>query len=233
MNRYKPIGWRYESHRHYLAAKGISTNYFKRKGLKIGKTGLHMVHGEGIAFLDHPELESEIAKKKEMKKEWADIARLIAKQKKIERRAATDLIKKENEALLEKIRREKKSDIVTPNKSTEIKGKRTYAPGLTLENLYPELVPKPPKEGKTGRPYRKKVVLEHWIDPEYKRLQKEWEKISKGLPVDESSSPVPEERTRSEYSREHASKISEAQKRIWEERRLGIRESKGGRPKKS
>ena len=27
MNRYKPVGWRYESHRHSLAAKGIRTSF--------------------------------------------------------------------------------------------------------------------------------------------------------------------------------------------------------------
>lgn len=27
MNRYKPVGWRYESHKHSLAAKGIATKY--------------------------------------------------------------------------------------------------------------------------------------------------------------------------------------------------------------
>jgi len=32
MNRYKPIGWRKESHRHYLAAKGVKTKYdFSRR----------------------------------------------------------------------------------------------------------------------------------------------------------------------------------------------------------
>lgn len=31
MNRYKPVGWRNESHRHYLAAKGIKTKYDANK----------------------------------------------------------------------------------------------------------------------------------------------------------------------------------------------------------
>jgi len=30
MNRYKPHGWRYESHRHSLAARGISSKYYAR-----------------------------------------------------------------------------------------------------------------------------------------------------------------------------------------------------------
>jgi hypothetical protein len=30
MNRYKPVGWRNEPHRHYLAAKGISTSLRKQ-----------------------------------------------------------------------------------------------------------------------------------------------------------------------------------------------------------
>ena len=28
ISKYKPVGWRNESHRHYLAAKGIKTKYF-------------------------------------------------------------------------------------------------------------------------------------------------------------------------------------------------------------
>jgi len=33
MSRYKPVGWRKESHRHYLAAKGIKTRYDANKGV--------------------------------------------------------------------------------------------------------------------------------------------------------------------------------------------------------
>ena len=35
MNRYKPLGWRYESHRHYLAAKGIKTRYDAKKYMAL------------------------------------------------------------------------------------------------------------------------------------------------------------------------------------------------------
>lgn len=39
MNRYKPVGWRYESYRHYLAAKGIKTRYDNRFFVKKDEKG--------------------------------------------------------------------------------------------------------------------------------------------------------------------------------------------------
>ena len=36
-SRYKPVGWRNESQRHSLAAKGIASNYYSKKGFSYGK----------------------------------------------------------------------------------------------------------------------------------------------------------------------------------------------------
>jgi len=42
MNRYKPVGWRSESHRHYLAGKGIATKYdHKRYFYKVDDVEKH------------------------------------------------------------------------------------------------------------------------------------------------------------------------------------------------
>lgn len=46
MNRYKPTGWRYESHRHSLAAKGITTRYYSKAflvGVRAKKRGWKVV----------------------------------------------------------------------------------------------------------------------------------------------------------------------------------------------
>ena len=48
MSRYKPVGWRGESHRHYLAAKGVKTH--KYKALKVSKEEKQK-YG---AFVDNP-----------------------------------------------------------------------------------------------------------------------------------------------------------------------------------
>ena len=68
-SRYKPIGWRGEPHRHYLAAKGISTKvnhrYFVRDELK-GNRGFPAIHrafakGHSVSDLEaNPELRSQL-----------------------------------------------------------------------------------------------------------------------------------------------------------------------------
>jgi len=40
MKRYKPVGWRHESQRHSLAARGISSNYYSTKGKYFAKPKL-------------------------------------------------------------------------------------------------------------------------------------------------------------------------------------------------
>jgi len=39
MKRYKPVGWRNDSHRHSLAAKGVSSNYYSTKGKYFATLG--------------------------------------------------------------------------------------------------------------------------------------------------------------------------------------------------
>jgi hypothetical protein len=54
--RYKPVGWRNEPYRHYLASKGISTRhrYFVRDELKgnRGFSGLHSAFSKGHSVMD-------------------------------------------------------------------------------------------------------------------------------------------------------------------------------------
>jgi len=44
--RAKPVGWRGESHRHYLAAKGISSTYYSKKGKLMHKLDFKQVRGK-------------------------------------------------------------------------------------------------------------------------------------------------------------------------------------------
>jgi hypothetical protein len=57
MSRYKPVGWRQESYRHYLAAKGIgSKRYFVRNELK-GNRGSSLLHSLWAQGYSSPEIE--------------------------------------------------------------------------------------------------------------------------------------------------------------------------------
>ena len=57
-SRYKPVGWRGESHRHYLAAKGLSSKnrYFVRDELK-GNRGFPALHSAFAKGHTVPDLE--------------------------------------------------------------------------------------------------------------------------------------------------------------------------------
>lgn len=58
MTRYKPVGWRGESYRHYLAAKGIPTKrYFVRNELK-GNRGNPILHSLWAQGYSSQEIES-------------------------------------------------------------------------------------------------------------------------------------------------------------------------------
>jgi len=46
MSRYKPVGWRHDSYRHYLAAKGISSTYFTHKRRLFGERKRVIVNPE-------------------------------------------------------------------------------------------------------------------------------------------------------------------------------------------
>jgi hypothetical protein len=45
--RYKPAGWRYESHRHYLAAKGISSKRYYAMDYKGAAQKIHWLFDDG------------------------------------------------------------------------------------------------------------------------------------------------------------------------------------------